>query len=1629
MTERSDRCRGSLAAAFGIALLVVTATQSTSAQTLTAGDPGANVNIIGPTPDPADIRDEGLKQQNEPACTIRPGDTDCIICAYNDYRTVDVEAIGDAWQGVSMSCDAGTTWTSRVAPGHAVHPAPIGVGFAADPRISAMPGMAIFNFIGGNRDEDFGVLAIQHWLEVNREDADFYEPGLNTIIADVGTSGRFIDKPDMVLLMDKSGQQGTITLDTVMENPALGTISRDFPTGDLFVAYAVFTGNAENSVKVLVKKSGDWGQTWSNQATKLSEDQNLVSGISLTAMGDSILAVWRRAGDNNDFDSIMYSYTTNRGKKWTKAEVLADICSFDQISASTPSAVTFRTNDFPWTANDGKNFYAFYSDRNYDGASDCTLGRPRIVTKYASSLQNLDTSPLVAIDDSDDGNPMTIEDAGGSFQFMPAAFGANGKVQVAWYDTRREGIPGGPPLVADYFDPMQSANVNRRVDVYSARITSDADGNNVQISPPVRVSQFRIGARVEETGSGQTAGSIAIEGEASFANAKLYASGTLSFIGDYIAVGAQEFRVDDNGKTVSNSSPIVDPHTDIADFFIAWASNRDVRGNIFDPTTLENTVPYAPSQNGGGMGRLKPVPKDPEEEHPPTLADDSEHDAATLRAEGIEDPFDPMPDLCFAGDPQDRTRNANVYGSRVRDQIRLFAPTITKPLTNLQRAFPVALSNANDVPRSFRLRITNQPDDAPVLGRSSFRQLPSVPPFDGPDIPAPVITEDLTVPPRSTLARTVFLVSNLSDATTGVETFDKDCVDANPSTYYVGACPVLASITLGGDGTTGPLQQPNFASPACVGEDPECTIDVLQAELHNPELINPELINPELINPELINPELINPELINPELINPELINPELINLGFANPELINPELINPELINPELINPELINPELINPELINSSLDDGVTWTDYTFAIRNTGNVTTALDADVTLAGPAAGDVDSQLIAWTLYITPTSRDCEFLPQVERRVLATVNNPDDSLDVASIDNPFAGGISALAVPGQIIFFTRRVFGTTEELNNIAVSGFTSASQAANCSQTDRPPGNTDPYFCQLTLAEERELILLDTQPPVFGGGLMDGDVIPAPPIEADRAGGACVDLPGSGLVTAEDNGIPVSVVCTDSLGASICTTSEPGQSIPVVTLANPSPAPVNCSAVDEFGNVASVDIFVEVLDTAAPEFTSFPTSPVNIDASPIDGTAAPDFEAGVAVADPAGVDPSPVLTCMASTGQMNGDPLPAGSNTIDCSVTDAAGNLAERSYVLQVNDVTPPVITLLGADPQTIEVGSPYIELGADVDDNVGVPGGLVIDSSGVMAAIPGSYDVIYTAADGAGNITTLSRTVIVTDSIAPEFVDIPLPDVSVEAAGTSGAVVSFTLPDASDVGDADVTVSCVPPSGSTFAVGDTTVTCTATDDSGNSASASFIVTVADTTAPSISVPSSGIDADLQSAAGANVDYAAQVAVVDDVDPSPTLDCSPASGSLFAPGTTSVSCTATDDAGNSASASFDVRVGYGGGFGITPAKLNVKAGSSNPLVWGWQDSAGNGVDSSGDAQLLEIRECTSGTVVLSMAGDPGSSGFRYKSGDSWQFNWQSDDGAGSPLPKGQYCAFVTSSITGQQLSSPPIRVR
>jgi HYR domain len=136
-----------------------------------------------------------------------------------------------------------------------------------------------------------------------------------------------------------------------------------------------------------------------------------------------------------------------------------------------------------------------------------------------------------------------------------------------------------------------------------------------------------------------------------------------------------------------------------------------------------------------------------------------------------------------------------------------------------------------------------------------------------------------------------------------------------------------------------------------------------------------------------------------------------------------------------------------------------------------------------------------------------------------------------------------------------------------------------------------------------------------------------------------------------------------------------------------------------------------------------------------------------------------------------------------------------------------------------------------------------------------------------------------------------------------VEATGPGGANVPF------DNGG----FSCDHASGDLFPIGTTTVNCTTTDADGNPVSAgSFDVIVQDTTGPVLS----GMPGDQPVSTGsppATVSWPAPSAN-DLVDGSVSTSCSPSSGSSFASGSTTVTCSATDAHNNSSSASFTVTV-------------------------------------------------------------------------------------------------------------------
>jgi hypothetical protein len=167
-------------------------------------------------------------------------------------------------------------------------------------------------------------------------------------------------------------------------------------------------------------------------------------------------------------------------------------------------------------------------------------------------------------------------------------------------------------------------------------------------------------------------------------------------------------------------------------------------------------------------------------------------------------------------------------------------------------------------------------------------------------------------------------------------------------------------------------------------------------------------------------------------------------------------------------------------------------------------------------------------------------------------------------------------------------------------------------------------------------------------------------------------------------------------------------------------------------------------------------------------------------------------------------------------------------------------------------------------------------------------------------------------------DEQAPSIT--PAADVSVgNDPGLASALVAVAAPAVAD-NCSDVKISSTRSDNAAidapYPVGVTTITWTATDAAGNFASAAQKITVLDVEAPVFgagarSALTGSVTVNATSPSGAVVTF--DPAATDNVGVT-SLVCEPASGSVFPVGSSTVSCSASDAAGNSSSKSFSVSV-------------------------------------------------------------------------------------------------------------------
>jgi len=179
---------------------------------------------------------------------------------------------------------------------------------------------------------------------------------------------------------------------------------------------------------------------------------------------------------------------------------------------------------------------------------------------------------------------------------------------------------------------------------------------------------------------------------------------------------------------------------------------------------------------------------------------------------------------------------------------------------------------------------------------------------------------------------------------------------------------------------------------------------------------------------------------------------------------------------------------------------------------------------------------------------------------------------------------------------------------------------------------------------------------------------------------------------------------------------------------------------------------------------------------------------------------------------------------------------------------------------------------------------------------------------------DYSGNSAQCSFNIEVKDTTKPKFYSVK--DIfAYTDKNNCSAVVNYDLPVAVDIcGNLTYKLIGSKLSGERFPTGETLVKIMVSDESGNSDTTSFKVTIEDKVSPTINLPANIVTIHPSGKGSVIVNYSAPIAVDNCSGTSITQISGLGSGNLFPPGITTETFMATDNSGNSTTANFFVTV-------------------------------------------------------------------------------------------------------------------
>jgi hypothetical protein len=306
---------------------------------------------------------------------------------------------------------------------------------------------------------------------------------------------------------------------------------------------------------------------------------------------------------------------------------------------------------------------------------------------------------------------------------------------------------------------------------------------------------------------------------------------------------------------------------------------------------------------------------------------------------------------------------------------------------------------------------------------------------------------------------------------------------------------------------------------------------------------------------------------------------------------------------------------------------------------------------------------------------------------------------------------------------------------------------------------------------------------------------------------------------------------------------------------------------------------------------------------VLVSTAPSDASS-PGVQAGVSAAfnHADGVGPATISAVTYSSNPAAGTLFDTGAGFVDIQVAGAQPNDSMAANFYYPSSITSPVEDTLVLLYFNGTVWGPVLSSGGaspakDTTDNL----------DGTVSG--GRFSVVF---DNTSTppITGLGGTVFAptTPAIALDKTP-PVPDAESlsDITGQCSATIS-TVPTATDAVTGKVKGTTTNPLTYTDQ-GTYTVTWHYNDGNGNVSSQTQRVTVKDTMPPQIACP-----ANLTVPCNINLlePVTFMVTATDNCDPAPVVTCTPASGSGFAVGTSTVKCTASDASGNQSTSSFSV---------------------------------------------------------------------------------------------------------------------